>query len=183
MYPKQRTPTSCLLNPSRWGLDLTFGSKNQPSHLAHHWIASPPHQTYRTPPQWGPLYPKAPSPHVSLTKTKPWHLGFGFGTNQCPSRLTQWHPPTASNAVYPTPTRSPLRKKEPPRISFTKTEPRQFSFQFLAQPSCATQSRTPRPQIQFTPPSPNRSPLSESKSSPLYITSTPTTTTIHRGWM
>ena len=79
-------------------------------------------------------------------------------------------PPTASNVVYPTPTGFPLHKKQPPRISFAKTEPRPLGFCFF------DSNRTPLAAHPIAPPHclkpsvphPNRMPSTQKNSSPAF---------------
>ena len=110
------------------------------------------------------LLPKSEAPRVSFAKTEPQRLSCDFWPQQVPpSRVTQSHPLTTSNLVYPTPFRFPLPKSEAPCVSFAKTEPRRLGFGLLA-PSCtlvdpclpASQPRCTPPQM--CPQHPNSSP-------------------------
>jgi hypothetical protein len=154
--PAYPTPTGCLYptnsppavrSPKPSSGSSVFGFWPQPVSPR----ASPNHTPHC-------LKPSVPHPNrmPSTRKTAPLRLVHQnrapaarflvLAPASAPSRLTQSHSPTASNPVYPTPTGSPLCKKQPHRISFSETEPWQLGFHFLAQPShpsCATQSRTP----------------------------------------
>ena len=114
---------------------MDFGSNSAPPHALPDRTTPAP-QTQCTPAKLDPLN----------LKTEP---RFGFlAPTSAPLRLTQSHPTTASNPVYPTPTRSPLPKKYLPPNLFTKIKPRQFGFQSLAlfpPPSRAT--RFPPPSV------------------------------------
>ena len=110
---------------------LPFGSNPPPPSRTSRSIGPTTSTPAYPTPIRSPL-PKSKPPHRSFVKTEPPQLGFRvLAQNAPPSRVSRSSSPTTSTPAYPTPTKCPLPKYEPPCRLFTKTKPRWLSFCFI----------------------------------------------------
>ena len=104
--------------PRRLGLGY-WPQLSPPSHLTPSLAPTTLNSVYSTP--IGPPLPENKCPHVSLAKTEPQRLCFGFWLQLSPpSCIAQSHHPATSNPVYTCQMGSPLPENKPPHIALAK---------------------------------------------------------------